>query len=61
MHDISALSGYLINPNGRTLIFSIIINGINKPTYKAKLLEEELLTIINKELNGDSPSHSAFA
>lgn len=60
MHDISALSGYLINPNGRPLVFSIIINGINKPLNKAKALEEEILTIINEEINVDVP-HSDFA
>ncbi|RUR12373.1 D-alanyl-D-alanine carboxypeptidase/D-alanyl-D-alanine-endopeptidase [Legionella sp. km772] len=60
MHDISALSGYLINPNGRPLIFSIIINGVNKPISKAKALEEQILTIINEEIN-DDVEHTDFA
>jgi D-alanyl-D-alanine carboxypeptidase/D-alanyl-D-alanine-endopeptidase (penicillin-binding protein 4) len=61
MHDISSLSGYLINPNGRPIIFSIIINGINKPVSKAKSLEEQILTIIDQEINGDAPAHTDFA
>lgn len=61
MHDLSSLSGYLINPFGRTLIFSIIINGINQPSIKAKLLEEQILTIINQEINGNSQDYSQFA
>ncbi len=60
MHDISSLSGYLINPNGRPLIFSIIINGINKPLSKAKALEEQILTIVNEEIN-DDVVHTDFA
>ncbi|CEG58574.1 D-alanyl-D-alanine carboxypeptidase/D-alanyl-D-alanine endopeptidase [Legionella fallonii] len=52
MHDISSLSGYIVNPKARTLIFSIIINGVNKPINVAKTLEEQiLLTIV-----GDIPS-----
>ncbi len=61
MHDISSLSGFLINPNGRPIVFSIIINGINQPVFKAKQLEEEILTIINHEFNETEPNHSAFA
>ena len=59
MHDISSLSGYLINPNGRPIIFSIIINGINKPITKAKALEEKILTIVNEEINNDV-EHTQF-
>jgi serine-type D-Ala-D-Ala carboxypeptidase/endopeptidase (penicillin-binding protein 4) len=47
MHDISSLSGYLINTNSKTLIFSIIINGINTPISKAKSLEEQILLLCN--------------
>lgn len=61
MHDISSLSGYLINPNGRPIIFSIIINGVNQPISKAKGLEEKILTLVNQEINEDNPEHSAFA
>ena len=61
MHDISSLSGYLINPHGKPLIFSIIINGINRSPSKAKSLEEQILTIIDHEINGDAPEHSEFA
>lgn len=48
MHDISSLSGYIVNPKGRTLVFAIVINGINRPITIAKNLEEQiLLTIMN--------------
>ena len=43
MHDISALSGYLMMPTGRTVVFSIISNGINGNLAKAKKLEDEIL------------------
>lgn len=61
MHDISALSGFMINPNGRPLIFSIIINGINQPIAKAKALEEQILSLIDEEVNTEMPEHSQFA
>ena len=46
MHDISALSGYLTTPEGKTLIFSIISNGINGDYSKAKTLEEKVLLAV---------------
>ena len=46
MHDISSLSGFIISPEGNPLIFSIIINGVNKPISVAKTLEEEILLAI---------------
>ena len=49
MHDISSLSGYIINPKARSLIFSIVINGVNKPIYTAKNLEEQILLSIVKD------------
>jgi len=49
MHDISSLSGYLLNQNAKPLVFSIIINGVNTPVSTAKKLEEQLLEIINDE------------
>lgn len=61
MHDISSLSGYIISPHGKSLIFSIIINGINQPISKAKSLEEQILSLIEEEVNGDSPPSSSFA
>ena len=42
MHDISALSGYLLLPNGRTIIFSIICNNLME-SPKAKSLEDKIL------------------
>lgn len=51
MHDISSLSGYMKYPNNKTLIFSIIINGINTPIGNAKSLEEQILQKITEELN----------
>jgi D-alanyl-D-alanine carboxypeptidase/D-alanyl-D-alanine-endopeptidase (penicillin-binding protein 4) len=52
MHDISALSGYMmINPE-KTIIFSIMINGINTPLLIAKNLEEKILqTVFLKHSN----------
>lgn len=49
MHDISSLSGYIINPKGRTLVFSVIINGIDTPISTAKHLEEQVLLVVNSE------------
>ncbi len=48
MHDISSLSGFVISPNKETnpLVFSVIINGINKPISTAKALEEAILLAI---------------
>ncbi|MGL5742794.1 MAG: D-alanyl-D-alanine carboxypeptidase/D-alanyl-D-alanine endopeptidase [Legionella sp.] len=48
MHDISSLSGFLINPNDKAFIFSIIINGVNKPLEKAKELEEKILLAVDE-------------
>lgn len=48
MHDISSLSGFMINPNEKTFIFSIIINGVNQPLEKAKSLEEKILLALDK-------------
>lgn len=50
MHDVSSLSGFIINPPNKTLIFSIIINGINKPIHVAKSLEEQILLEIMKKM-----------
>ena len=46
MHDISALSGYLNAPSGKTFIFSIICNGINGQLAKGNELEEKILLAI---------------
>lgn len=48
MHDISALSGYIIEPGTTPLIFSIMINGINQPISEAKKVEELILLAIAK-------------
>ncbi|STY29268.1 D-Ala-D-Ala carboxypeptidase [Legionella wadsworthii] len=59
MHDISSLSGFLINPHEKTYIFSIIINGVNKPLLKAKSLEEKILQALDEySLEGGEPTHS---
>ncbi|KTD18483.1 D-Ala-D-Ala carboxypeptidase [Legionella lansingensis] len=49
MHDISSLSGYIIYPNGKSLIFSIIINGVNAPINAARSLEERILLLLDSE------------
>lgn len=46
MHDISALSGYLLLPNNKTVIFSIISNDITGGIAKAKQLEDNILLAI---------------
>jgi D-alanyl-D-alanine carboxypeptidase/D-alanyl-D-alanine-endopeptidase (penicillin-binding protein 4) len=61
MHDITSLSGYLIDPHGRPIVFSIIINGVNKSISKAKGLEEQILSIIEQEINGEFPPSPEFA
>ncbi|MCH9756508.1 MAG: D-alanyl-D-alanine carboxypeptidase/D-alanyl-D-alanine-endopeptidase [Gammaproteobacteria bacterium] len=49
MHDVSSLSGYIIRPDANPIIFSIIINGINKPLNIAKTLEDKILLLIQDE------------
>ncbi|RAP36186.1 D-alanyl-D-alanine carboxypeptidase/D-alanyl-D-alanine-endopeptidase [Legionella quinlivanii] len=46
LHDASSLSGFLMRPERNPLVFSIIINGVEKPIYIAKGLEEEILLAI---------------
>lgn len=60
MHDISSLSGYIISPNARSLIFSIVINGINKPIIKAKSLEEQILQLIVENTATKPEAEKAF-
>lgn len=59
MHDISALSGYLVMPSGKILIFSIISNGVNgRPANKAKALEDKILQAIFARMSKeDASSH----
>lgn len=49
MHDISSLSGYLFTANDRVVIFSILINGINKPIPIVKKVEEQMLILIAED------------
>ena len=51
MHDISSLSGYLINTKDKTYIFSIIINNVHKPLITAKNLEEQILQKVDDTLS----------
>jgi len=46
MHDITALSGYMLLPTGKTIIFSIIGNAITGDYIKAKELEEKILLAV---------------
>ncbi len=57
MHDISALSGYLLMPKGKTIIFTIISNGIHDNLIKAKELEDNILLTVYNRLNDDA-SHT---
>ena len=47
MHDVSSLSGFMINPNAKSLVFSIITNGVSK-SVKAKVLEEKILVTVGE-------------
>lgn len=60
MHDISSLSGFIFDPKGHKLIFSIIINGINKPISTAKSLEEQILLTVSNSISS-TPKASDFA
>ncbi|MFJ1267742.1 D-alanyl-D-alanine carboxypeptidase/D-alanyl-D-alanine-endopeptidase [Legionella lytica] len=48
MHDLSSLSGFIINPNAKTFVFSIISNGVGKSNAKAKALEEKILSTVDE-------------
>lgn len=50
MHDISALSGYLMLPKDKTIIFSIISNNITGDYNKAKQLEDKILLAVYSSL-----------
>jgi D-alanyl-D-alanine carboxypeptidase/D-alanyl-D-alanine-endopeptidase (penicillin-binding protein 4) len=56
MHDVSSLSGYLINQNHNPLIFSIVINGVNKPISVAKSLEEQILLMLAENIDKPVPT-----
>ncbi len=56
MHDISSLSGFIVNPHEKTYIFSIIINGVNQPIGKAKSLEEKILLALDEYSLEESPT-----
>ena len=60
MHDISSLSGYIIDPQAKSLIFSIIINGINKPLSTAKSLEDQILLTIVEHLSTEPKIENAY-
>jgi D-alanyl-D-alanine carboxypeptidase/D-alanyl-D-alanine-endopeptidase (penicillin-binding protein 4) len=48
MHDLSSLSGFIINPNAKSFVFSIISNGVGKSNAKAKALEEKILSTVDE-------------
>lgn len=60
MHDISSLSGYIINPKARSLIFSIVINGVNTPISTAKSLEEQILLTIVGNISSKPELENAY-
>lgn len=60
MHDISSLSGFLVDPKTGTLIFSIVINGINKPIGVAKNLEEQILAAIAQKVASEPLLENAY-
>lgn len=60
MHDITSLSGYIVNPKARTLIFSIVINGVNKPINVARALEEQILLTIVEDIPSTPEVENAY-
>lgn len=60
MHDISSLSGYILNPKGRPLIFSIVINGINQPINIARSLEDQILLLIEQNVESMPTIENAY-
>nr|WP_284498380.1 D-alanyl-D-alanine carboxypeptidase/D-alanyl-D-alanine-endopeptidase [Legionella maioricensis] len=60
MHDISSLSGYIIDPQARSLIFSIVINGVNKPLSTAKSLEDQILLTIVEHISAEPKIENAY-
>ncbi len=46
MHDIASLSGYVIDGAHSPLVFSIIINGLDKPLRNARAVEEKILLMV---------------
>lgn len=53
MHDVSSLSGFLINTNSKSFVFSIIVNGVGK-LATAKALEEEILFTVEEYFVGQT-------
>lgn len=54
MHDITSLSGYLIQSNGKPLAFSIIVNGINGNLGQAKRFQDKVLLSVASGLSEQS-------
>ncbi|MFC3907535.1 D-alanyl-D-alanine carboxypeptidase/D-alanyl-D-alanine-endopeptidase [Legionella dresdenensis] len=54
MHDVSSLSGYLLRPGEDPVVFSIVINSINKPLSVARDLEDKILLMVNKNYSKKS-------
>lgn len=50
MNRVSAISGYLNLPGQKTIIFSLIENNFNRTGHEAKLLEDEVMKTIAKDL-----------
>ena len=54
MHDVSSLSGFVINPNAKSFVFSIITNNVSK-SEKAKVLEDKILLAVEQYYYNRSP------
>ncbi|KTD61106.1 D-alanyl-D-alanine carboxypeptidase/D-alanyl-D-alanine endopeptidase [Legionella spiritensis] len=52
MSDITAISGYLLTADGKTLVFSIIVNGVHGNIYAAKAVEDQILLAIARHYAG---------
>lgn len=48
MHDVSSLSGFIINPDAKSFVFSIISNGVGHSNGKAKVLEDKILLAVEE-------------
>ena len=49
MHGISSLSGYVETKNGKTLAFSIVVNGFVGALYPYRSMEDKLCRVLNAQ------------
>jgi len=54
LRDVSALSGYILDDNGGGVAFSILIDGIEGKVYRARKLQEEIVTSVADIMRDES-------